>query len=122
MAPCSGVSVVDFGQVNAGWVLVILMTKFLLTNNIFDGSIYFVVIFCSIRLFFTVNINDFNNYFIYIMKLQLFMVLWSVLSLLWFWGRILLEPANLFALQVDWLVSLWCGFSAGGDFRTDSST
>ena len=36
LAPCSGVSVVNFGQVNAGWVLVILMIRFLLTNNIFD--------------------------------------------------------------------------------------
>ena len=36
LAPFSSVSVVDFGQVNVGWVLVILMTKFLLTNDIFD--------------------------------------------------------------------------------------
>ena len=56
-----------------------LMTRFLLTNNTSDWSIYFVVIFCSIRLFFTVNITDFNNYLINIMKLQVFMVLWSVL-------------------------------------------
>ena len=52
--PCSAVSVVDFGEVNAGWVLVILMTRFLLTNNIFDQFIYFVVIFFGIRLCFTV--------------------------------------------------------------------
>ena len=80
LAPCSGVFVVEFEQVNAGWVLVILMTRFLLTNNIFDWLIYFVVIFCSIRLFFTVNITNFNNYLIYIMKLQVFMLLWSVLK------------------------------------------
>ena len=34
--PGSGVFVVDFKQVNAGYVLVILMTRFLLTNDIFD--------------------------------------------------------------------------------------
>ena len=33
---CSSVSVVDFGQVNTSWVLMILMARFLLTNNIFD--------------------------------------------------------------------------------------
>ena len=69
LAPCSGVSVVNFEQVNAGWVLVILMRKFILINNIFDWFIYFVAIFCSIRLFFTVNVTNFNNYLIYIMKL-----------------------------------------------------
>ena len=68
------------GQVNASWVFVILMTKFFLTNDIFDWFIHFVVIFCSIRLFFTVNITNFNNYLIYIMKLQVFMVLCSVLK------------------------------------------
>ena len=36
LAPCSGVSLVSFGQVDAGWVLVILMTRFLLANDIFD--------------------------------------------------------------------------------------
>ena len=51
LAPCSGIPVTDFGQVNACWVLVISMTRFLLTNDIFDCFIYFVVIFCSIRLF-----------------------------------------------------------------------
>ena len=54
--PCSGVSVVELGQVIAGWVLVILMTRFLLTNDFFNWFIYFVIIFCNIRLFFTVNI------------------------------------------------------------------
>ena len=44
------------------------------------------------------------------------MVPWSVLSLLWLWARVLLEPVSWFALQVDWMVSVWCGFSAGGDF------
>ena len=72
--------VVHFGQVNAGWVLAILMTRFLLTNDIFDWFIYFVVIFCRIRLLFTVNITNFNNYLIYIMKSQVFMVLCSVLK------------------------------------------
>ena len=36
LAPCSGVTVADFGQLNACWVVVILMTRFLLTNDIFD--------------------------------------------------------------------------------------
>ena len=36
LVPCSGVSDVDFDEVNAGWVLVIQMTRFLLTNDIFD--------------------------------------------------------------------------------------
>ena len=48
---CSGVTVVDFGQLNICWVLVMLMARFLLTNDIFDWFIYFVIIFCSIRLF-----------------------------------------------------------------------
>ena len=56
LVPCSGVSVVDFEQVNAGFVLVILMTRFLLTNDFFNWFIYFVIIFCSIRLFFIGNI------------------------------------------------------------------
>ena len=30
------ISVIDFGQVNAGWILVILMRRFLLTKDIFD--------------------------------------------------------------------------------------
>ena len=80
LVPCSAVSVVEFGQVNAGWVIVILMTKSLLTSKIFDWFIYFVVIFYSIRLFFTVNITNFNNYLMYIMKLQVFMLLWSILK------------------------------------------
>ena len=62
------------------------------------------------------------TYIIYTMKLQVFIVLWSILSLLWFWARVLLEPVNLFALLVDGLASAWCGFLAGRDFRTDSST
>ena len=77
---CSDVSVVDFGQVNFGFVLVILMTRFLSDNDISDCCIFFVVIFCSIRLLFTVNIADFNNYSICIIKLQVFMVIWSVLK------------------------------------------
>ena len=80
LAPCSGDSVVYFGQVNADWVLVILMTRFLLTKDIFDWFIYFVVIFCSITLLLTINITNFNNYLIYIMKLLVFMVLCSVLK------------------------------------------
>ena len=36
LAPCSGVTDTDFGQVNVCWVLVILMTRFLLTNDIFE--------------------------------------------------------------------------------------
>ena len=45
LVPCYGVSVVDFGQVNGGWVFVILMTRFVLSNDIFDRFIYFVVFF-----------------------------------------------------------------------------
>ena len=56
MAPSSGVSVVDFEQVSAGWVLVLLMTTFRLTNHIFDLFIYFNVIPSSKSLFFGVNI------------------------------------------------------------------
>ena len=40
-----------FGKLSACWVLVMLMARFLLTNDVFDLFIYFVVIFCSIRLF-----------------------------------------------------------------------
>ena len=29
---------------------------------------------------------------------------------------------SLYALRVDWLVSAWYGFSAGGDFRPDFSS
>ena len=37
LVPCSGVFIVDFEQVNTGWECwVILMTRFLLTNDIFD--------------------------------------------------------------------------------------
>ena len=36
LEPSSGVSVADFGHVNACWTLVILMTRFLLTNDLFD--------------------------------------------------------------------------------------
>ena len=53
----SGVSVVNFGQVNTSCVFVILMTRFLLNNDIFDWLIYFAVIFCSARLFFAVNVT-----------------------------------------------------------------
>ena len=118
---CSGVFVVEFGQANAGWVLVILMTRFLLTNNIFDWLIYFVVIFCSIRLFFTVNITNFNNYLIHIMKLQVFMLLWSVLKSALVLGTRFVAGSQFIYITVHWPVSAWCVFSAGGDFRTDSS-
>ena len=57
LVSCSGVFVVDFEQVNTGWVLVILMTRFVLTKDFLTDLFYFVVIFCSIRLFFTVNIQ-----------------------------------------------------------------
>ena len=36
LEPCSGVTVADFGQLNACWVLVMLMARFLLTRDIFD--------------------------------------------------------------------------------------
>ena len=36
LVSCSSVSVVDFEQVNPGWVLVIVMTRFLLTNDFFN--------------------------------------------------------------------------------------
>ena len=48
-------------------------------NDIFAWFIYCIVIFCSTRFFLTVNITNFNNYLIYVMKQQVFMVLWSVL-------------------------------------------
>ena len=116
LAPCSGVSVVDFVQVNAGWVLVILMARFVLTNNTFDWFIYFIVTFCSIRLFFTVNITNFNNYLIHIMKLQVLMILWSVLKSPVVLGSRFVATVSLFALWVDWLVSAWCRFFTDGDF------
>ena len=76
MAPCPGFSLVDFRQVNVVWVLVIFMTRFVL-----HFWLIFAVIFCSLRLlFFTVNITNFNNCLIYIMKLQVFVVLWSVVK------------------------------------------
>ena len=81
LAPCPGFSLVDFGKVNAVWVLVIFMTRFALPDNIFGWFFYFAVIFCSIRLLlFTVNITNFNDYLTYIMKLQVLVVLWSVLK------------------------------------------
>ena len=52
---CICVSVSNIGQ-----VIVILMTIFLFTNDIFDCFIYFVVIFCGIRLFLTENLTNFN--------------------------------------------------------------
>ena len=51
------------------------------------------------------------------MQLLVFMVLWSVLSLLWFWAHVLLKPVSLFTLRVDWpgfcmvRVFDWWGFS-----------
>ena len=36
LAPCSGVTVADFGQLNSYWVLVMLMAKFLSAKEIFD--------------------------------------------------------------------------------------
>ena len=37
-------------------------------------------------------------------------------GLLWFWARVLLQTFRLSALRVDWPVSAWRGFSAGGNF------
>ena len=49
------------------------------------------------------------------------MVLWSVLkSPLVLGSRFV--ATSLLAFRVDWLVSAWCRFSAGGDFQTDSSS
>ena len=117
LVPSSGVSVVDYGQVTAGWVLPILMTRFLLTNDISDLFIYFVVIFCSIRLLFTVYITDFNNYLIYIMKLQVFMVLWSVLRSPLVLGSRFVATSQ-FICVAGWMTSFcmvrvfgWWGFS-----------
>ena len=50
------------------------------------------------------------------------MVLWSVLRYPRVLGCVLLQPVSLLALQVDWLVSAWCAFLAGGDFGTDFSS
>ena len=69
LVPCSGVSVVDFEQVNAGWVLVVLITRFLLTNDSFNWFIYSVVIFCSIRFIFYCKYTNFNNYVICIKEI-----------------------------------------------------
>ena len=55
-------------------------SKCRITNDIFDWFIFLLLIFCSITLHFTVNITNFNNYLINIMKLQAFMILWSVLK------------------------------------------
>ena len=110
-------SIDDFGQENAGRVLVILTTRFLLSNNINDWFIYFRVIFCGIRLSFTINSTSFNNHLIYIMKLQVFMLLWSGFGL-----AVCCNHLVCFVLRIDWLVSAWCGFSASGNFRTDFST
>ena len=68
LVPFFGVSVVDFGQVNASWEFEILMRRSLLTDGIFDRFIYFVEIFCSIGLCFTVNFTNFDNYLTFIMK------------------------------------------------------
>ena len=115
LASCSGVFSADFGQVNAGCVLVILMTRFLLTNDLFDWFIYFAVIFCSI---YTVNITNFNNYLIYIMKLQVFIVLWSALVLGWRF-----VATNQFISIAGWL-DAFCMVRVFGwwEFWTDSST
>ena len=51
-----------------------------ISYDIFEQFIYFVVTFCTIRLFFIVSITNFNNYLMYIMKLKVFMVLWTVLK------------------------------------------
>ena len=117
LEPCFGVCVVDFGQVNAGWVIEILMTRFLLTNDIFDWLIYFVVTFCSVRLFFTVHFTDFNNYLIYIMKLQVFIVLWSVLKSPLVLGSRFVATSH-FICIAGWLAGFcmmrvfgWLGFS-----------
>ena len=50
------------------------------------------------------------------MKFKVFMVLWSALKSTMVLTCVLLQPVSLFALRVDWLVSAWCRFSAGGDF------
>ena len=68
----------------ASWYLLVIsdfISIFASTNDIFDLVIYFIVIFWSIRLFFTVNISCFNNYLIYFNKWQVFMVLWFFLKL-----------------------------------------
>ena len=115
VVPCSGVPVVDFGQRNIAWALVILMTRFLLTNDILHWLIHFAVIL--LRLFFTVNITNFNKYSIYSMKLQVFMVLWSVLKSPLVLGSSFAAISSQFLWIPGWLASFcmvrvfgWWGF------------
>ena len=66
--------------------------KFLLTNDDLDWFIYFIVILCRIRLLFTGNITNFNNYLIYIMKIACIygnLVYFEDSSS--FWARVLLQ-------------------------------
>ena len=42
LVPCSGVSVVDFGQINAGWVLVTLMT--LTSSGLFHRRLLLLIL------------------------------------------------------------------------------
>ena len=121
LAPFCSVSVVDAEQANGGWVLVILMTRPLLTNNIFDWFIYSVFFFRSI-LFFTVKITNCNNYLIYIKKLQVLLILWSVLKSLLVLSLRYVATSQ-FICIAGWLtgyyiVRVFCWRY----FRTDSST
>ena len=119
LAPWCSVSVVDFEHVNAGWVLLILVILF--TNNIFDWFIYFVVILCSIGLFFSVNITNFNNYLIYIMKLQVLLILWSLLKFPLFLGSRFVATSQ-FIWIAGWLAGFcMAGVFCWGDIRTDST-
>ena len=105
----SGVFIVVFGQV---WHLALLCfccwrsaSKYQLGISNFNDKIsfdwqhfwliYFVVIFRSIRLFFTVNITNCNNYLILYYEIARIIdtLIWS---LIWFWACVMLQPTSLF--------------------------
>ena len=67
------------------------------------------------RVFFTVNITNLSNYLIYIMKLQVFTILWFVLIL-----GLRFVATNQVSCIVGWLTG-FCMVHVG-DFGTDSST
>ena len=83
------------------------MTRFFLSNDIFDWFLYFLVTFCRIRLFFTVNVTGFNNCLIYIMKEQVFMVLWSVRRSPLVLGPRFVATSQFTCIAAGWLAGFW---------------
>ena len=55
------------------------------------------------------------------MKLQVFILLWSVLMSPVVLGSRFVASSQFIYIAGSWLVSAWCVFSAGGDFGADSS-